>query len=148
MQTRPGLVAGSVVQTAWRVPGTIAVVSGPLLGITIAADVSISPRVVVLTVFLGLAPLLAASALGPARTAGFAAAATVVAALSGLWNGGGTQYWIRLTDVALVGLLSVLVSALRAGREAELRESRRIAEVAQQALLPVLPHALARLSNT
>ncbi len=110
-----------------------------MLALTSLADVAISPRVAVLTALLGLAPLLAASASTPGSTAGFAIVAVIIAAASGLWNDFGVQYGVHVVDVALVGALSVLVAAVRARREADLRDSRRIAGVAQEALLPVLP---------
>ncbi len=110
-----------------------------MLVVTSLSDVAINPQVAVLTALLGLAPLLAASALTPRSTAGFAVAAVIVAVASGLWNDVNVQYGVRVADVFLVGALSVLVAAVRARREADLRDSRRIAGVAQEALLPVLP---------
>ncbi len=104
------------------------------------ADWLISPQVAVLTAFLALAPLLAASVLGPGATAAFAVSAVAFAGLSGVWNGDqGAQYWVRLVDVAAVGALAVLVSVIRSRREADLQTSQRIATTAQEALLPVLP---------
>jgi phosphoserine phosphatase RsbU/P len=126
----------------WASTRTIFLASAVLLATTMTIDLLVSPRVAVLTVFLGLAPLLASSALAAAPTAGFAAAAVAFAAVSGLWNHGGTQYWIRLADVALVGSLSVVVAAVRSRREADLRASRHIADVVQRALLPVLPEQI------
>ncbi|WP_323095342.1 PP2C family protein-serine/threonine phosphatase [Intrasporangium sp. YIM S08009] len=123
----------------WRSPRAIGLASAALLVVTSLSDVAIDSRVAVLTVLLGLAPLLASSALTPRSTAGFAVAAVVVAAASGLWNDVDVQYCIRVADVVLVGALSVLVAVVRASREADLRDSRRIAGVAQEALLPVLP---------
>jgi phosphoserine phosphatase RsbU/P len=124
-------------------PLVLAVASGLVLLVVTLADVLISEQVVVLTVFLGLSPLLASSVLGPAATAGYAAAAVALAAVSGAWNEGqGAQYWIRFVDVVLLGALAVLVSAIRTRREADLDASQRIATAAQQALLPVLPRHL------
>jgi hypothetical protein len=132
----------------WLTPRTVASACALLLVATVLVDASVSAHVVVLTVFLGLAPLLAASALGPRATAGFALAAVLFAGFSFLWNGGGAQYWIRVVDVALVGALSVLVAAVRVHREDDLRRSRRIAGVAQQALLPVLPDVIGPVGFT
>lgn len=123
----------------WRSPQAIGWASVVLLVLTSLSDVVVSPRVAVLTVLLGLAPLLAASALTPRTTTGFAVAAVVFAAASGVWNGVSVQYAVRVADVALIGALSVLVAAVRARREADLRNSRHIAAAAQEALLPVLP---------
>jgi hypothetical protein len=69
-------------------PLVLAVASGLVLLVVTLADVLISEQVVVLTVFLGLSPLLASSVLGPAATAGYAAAAVALAAVSGAWNEG------------------------------------------------------------
>jgi serine phosphatase RsbU (regulator of sigma subunit) len=118
----------------------IAVASGLLLVFVTVVDLSITSQVAVFTVFLALCPLLASSVLGPAATAGFSVAATVLAIMSGLWNRGqGAQYWVRIVDVVLVGALAVLVSSIRTRREADLQATRRIAAAAQEALLPVLP---------
>jgi hypothetical protein len=128
---------------AWRSPTMIAMASFLVLLLTTAGDLAFSDELVTLTIFLGLSPLLASSTLAPSATAGFAAGAVGLAAASEVWNHGqGTQYWVRLVDVALLGALSVLVSAIRTRREADLRASREIATAAQQALLPVLPRQL------
>ncbi|WP_343993158.1 PP2C family protein-serine/threonine phosphatase [Terrabacter terrae] len=134
----PEGVLPTVRQSSW----TIGWASAALLALTTLADVVISPRVAVLTGLLGLGPLLAASALTPRSTAAFAGAAVILAAVSGLWNDVGVQYGVILLNVALVSALSVIVSVIRAGREADLRDSRRIAGAAQEALLPVLPESL------
>src|SRR3954462_15732531 len=118
---------------AWESPTTVAVVSALLLVATLAADLAISSQVAVLTIFLGIPPLVASAALGPRPTAVFAVTATALAALSGVWNGVSAQYWIRLIDVGVVSGLAVVVSATRVQREDDLRTSRRIASVAQQA---------------
>jgi sigma-B regulation protein RsbU (phosphoserine phosphatase) len=121
----------------------LAVASGLVLLVVTLADVVISEQVVVLTVFLGLSPLLASAVLAPPATAGFAAGAVVLAGFSAVWNQAqGAQYWVRFVDVVLLGALAVLVSAIRNRREADLKASRRIATAAQQALLPVLPRRL------
>ncbi len=127
----------------WTSSPTIMVLSALVLTAVTVADWLVSPQVVVLTVFLGLAPLLASSVLRPAATAWFAIAAVLLAVVSGLWNHGqGAQYWVRLVDVAAVGALAVLVSAIRSRREGDLQASQRIATTAQEALLPVLPRRI------
>jgi serine phosphatase RsbU (regulator of sigma subunit) len=130
-------------ESRWRSTATITALSVLLLVAISVLDWWISPQVAVLTTFLALSPLLAASVLPPAATAEFAVAAVVLAAISGWWNDDrGTQYWIRVVDVAMVGALAVLVSASRTRREVDLQTSRRIATTAQQALLPVLPRRI------
>ena len=125
--------------SVWPAPRVVLAASVALVALTVLADYLIDPTVVVLTVFLGLGPLLASSTLAAGSTAVFAVAVTCLAAVSGLWNHDGAQYWVRLADVALIGALSVVVAAFRAHREEDLRTTRHIAGVAQQALLPVLP---------
>ena len=117
-------------------------VSGLWLVVVTIADWLISPETVILTAFLSLSPLLASAVMGPAATAAYAAAAVALAAIAGLWDGVGPQFWVRVLVVAAVGVLSVLVSVIRSRREAELKASQRIALTAQQALLPVLPRRI------
>lgn len=138
-RTAPTEAAGPALLRAWSSPQFVTVVSVLVLLITLVVDVAISPSVIVLTVFLAFAPLIASAALGPAQVAGFAAAATALAGLSWLWNSGGNQFWVRFTDVLVVGTLAVFSAATRVNREHALEASQRIATVAQQALLPVLP---------
>src|SRR5690242_8811968 len=71
-----------------------------LLVVTMAVDRSVDPDVLILTVFLGLSPLVASAALGPAPTAAFGVAAVAAALVSGVWNGVTPQYWVRVVDVA------------------------------------------------
>ena len=127
----------------WPSSATITAVSGLLLVSVLVVDWLVSPEVAVPTALVAVAPLLASSALGPASTAEFALAAVVLAGLSWLWDHGqGAQYWIRLVDVAAIGALSVLVSAIRSRREDDLLTTQWIATTAQQALLPVLPRQI------
>jgi hypothetical protein len=93
-----------------------------------------------------VAPLLAASIHSPRVTAGFAAAAFVVAALLGFWNDAYAPgdplvaQLIRLTVVALGGGAAVLVAQDRIVREERLSRVTKVAEAAQRAiLLPVPP---------
>src|SRR3954453_17462002 len=116
----------------WFSPTVLAGASGLVLVVVTVADALISAHLVVLTVFLGLSPLLASAVLGPAATAAFAAVAVCLAAVSGEWNEAqGAQYWVRIADVVLVGALAVLVPPTPPRREADLRASRRIATAAQ-----------------
>lgn len=127
----------------WRRATTVNIVGGVLLAVVVLADIVVTPGDVVLTIFFPLASLLVAAFLGPRATAGFALAAVVLAAASALWNENqGAQYWVRLVEVVAVGVLAVLVAAIRTRREDDLRETRVIASAAQEALLPVLPHRI------
>lgn len=123
----------------WRSPQLIAAAALLVLIVTFVADISLSASLVVLTVFLAFSPLIASAALSPLVVGAFAAAATGLAVLSRLWDPGGVQYLARVVDVLLVGAIAVFASTYRVRRERDLATSQRIATVAQQALLPVLP---------
>jgi hypothetical protein len=127
------------VPSSGRSATVIAWASGLWLVGVVILDIAIHTRRVVLIIFLPVAPLAASAALGAVATGAFAAAACGIAAASHLWDPGGTQYWIRLTAVALLGALSVFTAAVRSRREQALRASQRIATAAQEALLPILP---------
>ena len=88
-----------------------------------------------------LAPLIACATLPAARTAVFAVAAFAAAVGSGIWNdnSGSPQHLVRLIDVALIGAAAVVVAAVRVRRERQLGRLTALAEVAQRAVLPVLP---------
>src|SRR5690606_29833449 len=78
----------------------------------------------------------------PARqTAVVAGVAAVAAVLSGTWNDswGTVQHAVRVVNVVLVGAASVVVAAVRVRREQEVGRLTTVAEVAQRAVLPILP---------
>ncbi len=88
-----------------------------------------------------LAPLAACATLPAAPTAGFATAALLAAASSWLWSdhGGVAQHLVRVLDVAAVGAAAVVIAAVRMRQVRRLGHLTRIAEVAQRAVLPVVP---------
>ncbi len=92
-------------------------------------------------VLYGVAPLIASAALPPAATAGFGVVAVALTTASIHWNGtwGTAQTWVRIGDVALVAAAGVVLAALRTRREQQLARVSRIAEVAQRAVLPLIP---------
>ena len=92
-------------------------------------------------VLYGVAPLIASAALVPAATAGFGVAALALTTASVQWNGtwGTAQTWIRIGDVALVAAAGFVLAAVRTRREQQLVRVSRIAEVAQRAVLPLIP---------
>ena len=92
-------------------------------------------------VLYGVAPLIASAAVPPAATAGFGVIAVALTAMSLQWNGawGTAQAWIRISDVALVAAAGVVLGAVRTRRERQLLRVSRIAEVAQRAVLPLVP---------
>jgi hypothetical protein len=93
------------------------------------------------SVLYGVAPLIASAALPAAATAGFGVAAVALTTASIQWNGtwGTSQMWIRIGDVALVATAGVVLAAARTRRERQLARVSRIAEVAQRAVLPLVP---------
>ena len=94
-----------------------------------------------LTVLYAVAPLIACAVLPPTWTATVAAVATVMAVASGGWNltWGTAQHAVRIVDVVLVGAGAVAIAAIRDRREQQVARLSAIADVAQRAILPVLP---------
>ena len=92
-------------------------------------------------VLYGVSPLIASAVLPPLKTGIFGAAAIALAALSIQWNSswGVAQTWIRMGDVAVVTTCGIVLSAVRTRREQQLATVSRIAEVAQRAVLPLIP---------
>jgi serine phosphatase RsbU (regulator of sigma subunit) len=98
------------------------------------ASISLSP-------LFALAPLIACAVLPVASTTAFALAAFAAAICSGAWNGNShtPQHLVRLADVALIGMAAVVVAGVRVRREGQMVRLTTLAEVAQRAVLPVLP---------
>ena len=130
----------------WTSPSVVTTTSVALLVVSLGADLLTPGSAQVLTVFYGLAPLIAAAVQGPAVTAAIGSVVTLLAGLSFVWNGLSVQYVARWFDVLAVSTLSTVVAATRARRERALAETERIASAAQQALLPVLPDAVGRVT--
>jgi phosphoserine phosphatase RsbU/P len=111
------------------------------LAALVTLDASIDASVAVLTVLFALAPLMACAFVPARGTAVIALLALAAAIVSGTWNGvfGNAQHLIRILDVALVGGAATFIASVRVRREQQYAEMARIAEVAQRAILPVLP---------
>ncbi|WP_181311996.1 PP2C family protein-serine/threonine phosphatase [Nocardioides campestrisoli] len=111
------------------------------LGVLVLLDVAQRDAAVALSPLFALAPLIAAAVLPGRVTALFAAAAVLLAVAAGWWNGDAdtTQHWVRVVDVLLMGAAAVAVAAFRVYRERQVLRLTTIAEVAQRAVLPVLP---------
>jgi sigma-B regulation protein RsbU (phosphoserine phosphatase) len=109
--------------------------------VLVLLDILITDAAIALSPLFALAPLMACAVLPATRTAGFAVAAVAAALGSGVWNGNSDdpQHLVRLVDVALIGIAAVVVAAVRVRRERELGRLTKLAEVAQKAVLPVLP---------
>ncbi|WP_133241197.1 PP2C family protein-serine/threonine phosphatase [Nocardioides gansuensis] len=109
--------------------------------VLVLLDLAIPDASIALSPLFALAPLIACSVLPAERTAAFAAAALVAAVGSGVWNDHSVtpQHVVRLVDVALIGVAAVVVAAVRVRGERQVGRLTTLAEVAQQAVLPVLP---------
>lgn len=113
------------------------------LAALVLLDVALDDSLVVLTGLFSLAPLIACAVL-PTRSTALVAALAVVAALtSSGWNDAAdtSQHYVRVLGVTLIGSTAVVIAAVRVGRERRIQELVQIAEVAQRAILPVLPPA-------
>ena len=119
-----------------------------VLAFLVALDASIPPEYAILTALFGLAPLIACAVVPASGTAGIAVLAVLAAALSGWWNDawGTPQHNVRLLNVALVGAAAVTIAAVRVHREHQFVRVSQIAEVAQRAVLPVLPDRVGHVS--
>lgn len=112
-----------------------------VLLLLVLLDATIPPQYAILTALFGLAPLIACAVVPAAGTAVIASLTVLAAALSGAWNHtfGTAQEGIRLLNVILVSVAAVTIAAVRVHREQRFVQVSRIAEVAQRAVMPVLP---------
>jgi len=112
-----------------------------ILVLLVGIDVFTRSQTLALSPLFALAPMVAAATLSPARTTGFAVAAVVAAMGSALWivDQDGVQNVVRVIDVALMGAASVVVSSVRVRQAKRVSRLTVLAEVAQRAVLPVVP---------
>jgi hypothetical protein len=127
--------------TAARVGAALA---AAWLLVLVVADLLLPDDVAPSPLFV-LSPLIAAAVMSVRATAGFALAGIVLLVWSGwhneVWDT--TQQWIRLLDVVLVGAAAVLIAVVRIRREQRFGHMSNIADVAQRAILPILPKSTA-----
>ena len=118
-----------------------AALAASTLLVLVILDVAIFEATIALSPLFALAPLIACAVLPAGRTAAFAAVALVAAVASGVWDDtvGSPQQMVRILDVALIGAAAVVVAAVRVRRERQVGRLATLAEVAQRAVLPVLP---------
>ncbi len=118
-----------------------AALAAATLAVLVIVDIVTPDDTVSLALLFALSPLIACAVLPPGPTAGFAFVAFLAAASSGLWNDNvdSPQQVVRLVDVGLIGAASIAISAVRVRREQQLGRLTTLAEVAQKAVLPVLP---------
>ncbi len=110
-----------------------------LLGLLVVADVVIPG--INLTGFYGLVPLVASATGSTVVTVAVGLAAVVAAVASGTWDHrfGTGQHVAACVLVTVQAAVAVYVAVTRQRRERELGRVRVVAEVAQRALLPVVP---------
>jgi serine phosphatase RsbU (regulator of sigma subunit) len=115
--------------------------AGTVLLALVVIDILTPDTTLTLAPLFALAPLIACAVLPVAPTGVFATAAIVAAVASGFWNNsfGTPQQTVRLIDVALVSGAAVVIAAARVSRERRLGRITALAEVAQRAVLPILP---------
>lgn len=124
-----------------QVVGRIAVTILVLLVVSdVAVEVSLSP-------LFALAPVVGSITLRTRHTSELAVAATTLAIISDLWNDDlwGGQHLVRIVDVALMSSVAVVIAYVRRRSMKRIGELKALAEVAQYAVLPVVP---ARVGQT
>lgn len=128
MTTDRAQLVGAALATLWLV--ALAVV-----------DLAIPGGRVILTPLFALSPLIACAVLPASVTAAFAAGAVLLALAAGAWDDtwATAQQTVRVVDVALVGAAAVVVAAVRVHREERHARVVAIAEIAQRAILPIVP---------
>lgn len=124
----------------WAVWGAPLAMLGVVVGVQSTSD---HWTILELTV---LSPLLAATLAGPALTTVYVVVALLACVLMGLQDGlfagnegGLAAQLVRLTGVAVGGVMAVLVSRYNTRRETKLQNVTRVAEMAQRAILSCVP---------
>jgi serine phosphatase RsbU (regulator of sigma subunit) len=118
-----------------------ALVAVGVLAVLVGLDMLIPNQYGILTTLFALSPLIACAVI-PSKGTAAIGALTVFAALgSGWWNEtlGMPQQAVRVLTVVLVSAAAVVISAVRVRREQRFAHMSKVAEVAQRAILPVLP---------
>jgi phosphoserine phosphatase RsbU/P len=117
-----------------------------VLGVLAGIDATFPPQTLVSSSY-GVAALVACAITTVRNTAIFGAAASVLAALSGIWNEnfGTVGWWIHLTMTVGIGALAVILAHLRIRREQDLQHMTTIAVAAQRAVLRVIPSSIGTL---
>lgn len=118
-----------------------AVAAWSLLVALVALDMAMPPGTVALGALFALPPLVACAVLSPRRTALFAAAAVVATLGSWIWNPATStaQYAVRIGNVALISGAAVVIASVRVRQARRVGRLTALAEIAQRAVLPVVP---------
>jgi serine phosphatase RsbU (regulator of sigma subunit) len=123
-------------------------ISPYVVGLTIIAVVLVvdftTGTGVRITAYLGLAPLVVSAWGTPVPTLMFGGAATALATASGTWEHrfGTAQHIAAVLLVMIQAVVGLYVARARQRKESELIQVRAVADVAQRALLPMVPSAL------
>ena len=114
-----------------------------VLGVLAGIDATFPPQTLVSSSY-GVAALVACAITSVRITAIFGAAASVLAALSGIWNDNFLTlgWWIHVTMTVGIAALAVILAHLRIFREQALQHMTTIAEAAQRAVLRATPSSL------
>jgi hypothetical protein len=125
---RTAQLLGAAAATTWLV-------------VFVIVDLMTAGAGVVLAPLFALSPVIACAVLSARRTAVFAIAAVACTVAAGWWNDvwATGQHYVRTIDVVLVSGAAVVVAAVRVRREQRFARVVVIAEVAQRAILPILP---------
>ena len=136
-----GFPSGKVAEVKAAASTAGAALAGLTLLVLVPLDMVISDPMIALAPLFALAPMIVCAVLSAARTSAFGAVAVAAALGSGAWNGnsGTAQHLVRVVDVVLISAAAVVVAAVRVRRERQLGRLTTVAEVAQRAVLPVLP---------
>ncbi|QCX28817.1 PP2C family protein-serine/threonine phosphatase [Nocardioides jishulii] len=114
-----------------------------LMGLLLAADLVFE---VALSPLFALAPVIGSIALRTRHTTYLALTATLLALVSDRWNDNAwdAQHVVRVVDVALMSAVAVSIAWVRRRSAARLGALKVLAEVAQYAVLPVVPSTVGR----
>ena len=117
-----------------------------VLGVLAGIDATFPPQTLVSSSY-GVAALVACAITTVRITAFFGVAASALAALSGFWNDnfGTLGWWIHTSMTVGIGALAVVLAHVRTLREQDLQQMTTIAEVAQRAVLRVIPASVGTL---
>lgn len=115
--------------------------AGFVLLLLVVIDIVTRSDTLAMAPLFALSPVLACAALSPARTTFFAVLAVVAAMASTVWNASAesAQDVVRVIDVLLMSAAAMAVSSVRVRQAQHLGRLTVLAEVAQRAVLPVVP---------
>ncbi|MFJ4950663.1 PP2C family protein-serine/threonine phosphatase [Streptomyces sp. NPDC088760] len=130
----------------WQSAHALLVLPVALIAVITVVDLR-SPTDVHLGPALVIAPALTPSFAGPRTTAGIGALAVAAQTLIGFHHGGigTTNHIVQIITLSILVVLTVVYSALRQRRQAQLAQVRTVAEAAQHVLMWPLPEQIGPL---